>query len=254
MQTLVADHPLVAHKLTALRDISTETPVFRSLTDELVTLLAYEATRHIKVERVTVHTPVADAEGVRLARPMPAGHPGAAGRDRHARRHVQAAAEGRRRLRRAGQGREDPDRLHVRDQAAGRPDRAGHVRARSDARHRRHAGHGLRDARVPRRRVDDRDLPARRPRGDRAGPARPSATTARSRSRSSPRASTTSSTRRATSCLASATPATASTARSSRPEPCFHDREEFGLPWDPRSFVIMDLVIRAELVPPATGR
>ncbi len=45
MQTLVADHPLIAHKLTTLRDISTETPVFRSLTDELVTLLAYEATR-----------------------------------------------------------------------------------------------------------------------------------------------------------------------------------------------------------------
>src|SRR5262252_425481 len=71
MQTLVADHPLIAHKLTALRDINTETPVFRSLTDELVTLLAYEATRDIKVERVTVRTPVAEATGVRLARPKP---------------------------------------------------------------------------------------------------------------------------------------------------------------------------------------
>ncbi len=54
MQTLVADHPLIAHKLTTLRDISTETPVFRSLTDELVALLACEATRDIKVEPVTV--------------------------------------------------------------------------------------------------------------------------------------------------------------------------------------------------------
>jgi uracil phosphoribosyltransferase len=71
MQTLVADHPLIAHKLTALRDVRTETPVFRSLTDELVTLLAYEATRDIKVERVTVRTPVADADGVRLASPKP---------------------------------------------------------------------------------------------------------------------------------------------------------------------------------------
>lgn len=71
MQTLVADHPLVAHKLTALRDVSTETPVFRSLTDELVTLLAYEATRDVRVERVTVQTPVAAADGVRLARPKP---------------------------------------------------------------------------------------------------------------------------------------------------------------------------------------
>ena len=31
MQTLVADHPLIAHKLTALRDIRTDTPTFRSL-------------------------------------------------------------------------------------------------------------------------------------------------------------------------------------------------------------------------------
>ena len=71
MQTLVADHPLIAHKLTMLRDVSTQTPVFRSLTDELVTLLAYEATRDIRVDRITVRTPVADAEGVRLARPTP---------------------------------------------------------------------------------------------------------------------------------------------------------------------------------------
>jgi len=71
MQTFVADHPLVAHKLTALRDIATETPLFRSLTDELVTLLAYEATRDIRVERVTVQTPVAAAEGVTLSRPKP---------------------------------------------------------------------------------------------------------------------------------------------------------------------------------------
>jgi uracil phosphoribosyltransferase len=71
MQTTVIDHPLVAHKLTALRDIQTDTPTFRRLADELVTLLGYEATRHIKVEPVTVDTPVAPADGVKLARPMP---------------------------------------------------------------------------------------------------------------------------------------------------------------------------------------
>ena len=71
METLVADHPLVAHKLTTLRDVQTETPTFRRLTDELVTLLAYEATRQIKVEPVSVTTPVAVADGVRLARPVP---------------------------------------------------------------------------------------------------------------------------------------------------------------------------------------
>ena len=41
----VADHPLVAHKLTTLRDERTDSPTFRRLADELVTLLAYEATR-----------------------------------------------------------------------------------------------------------------------------------------------------------------------------------------------------------------
>jgi len=71
MQTLVADHPLVAHKLTALRDVRTATPLFRSLTDELVTLLAYEATRDIRVEHASVQTPLAMADGVKLARPNP---------------------------------------------------------------------------------------------------------------------------------------------------------------------------------------
>jgi len=71
MQTLVADHPLIAHKLTALRDVHTETPVFRHLTDELVTLLAYEATRDVRVEHVSVQTPLATADGVKLARPSP---------------------------------------------------------------------------------------------------------------------------------------------------------------------------------------
>jgi uracil phosphoribosyltransferase len=71
MRTLVVDHPLVAHKLTALRDERTDSPTFRRLADELVTLLAYEATRAIAVERVTVRTPVADAAGVRLVRPLP---------------------------------------------------------------------------------------------------------------------------------------------------------------------------------------
>jgi uracil phosphoribosyltransferase len=71
MQTLVADHPLVAHKLTTLRDVRTPTHEFRRLADELVTLLAYEATRHLQVERVEVETPVTTADGVRLAEPAP---------------------------------------------------------------------------------------------------------------------------------------------------------------------------------------
>ena len=49
MRTHVVDHPLVAHKLTTLRDEQTDSPTFRRLADELVTLLAYAATRDVRV-------------------------------------------------------------------------------------------------------------------------------------------------------------------------------------------------------------
>ena len=71
MRLHVADHPLIAHKLTTLRDEGTDSPTFRRLADELVTLLAYEATRDVRVEQVTVQTPVAPAEGIKLAPPKP---------------------------------------------------------------------------------------------------------------------------------------------------------------------------------------
>lgn len=71
VRTLITEHPLISHKVTALRDERTDSPTFRRLADELVTLLAYEATRSIRVEAVTVQTPVAAAQGVRLAAPTP---------------------------------------------------------------------------------------------------------------------------------------------------------------------------------------
>ncbi|WP_434173131.1 uracil phosphoribosyltransferase [Clavibacter michiganensis] len=71
MRVHVADHPLITHKLTALRDRTTPSPVFRSLADELVTLLVYEATRDVRVETITVQTPVAPAEGLTLSDPKP---------------------------------------------------------------------------------------------------------------------------------------------------------------------------------------
>ncbi|MBW8487005.1 uracil phosphoribosyltransferase [Actinomadura parmotrematis] len=71
MQTHAVDHPLVAHKLTTLRDERTDSPTFRRLADELVTLLAYEATRDVRVAPATVATPVATAQGVQLTAPKP---------------------------------------------------------------------------------------------------------------------------------------------------------------------------------------
>ena len=71
MRTHVVDHPLVAHKLTALRDENTDSPTFRRLADQLVTLLAYEATRDVRVGPVEIVTPVAPTTGVKLTEPRP---------------------------------------------------------------------------------------------------------------------------------------------------------------------------------------
>ncbi|MFC0359139.1 MULTISPECIES: uracil phosphoribosyltransferase [Kytococcus] len=71
MRVHVADHPLIAHKLTRLRDDRTDSPTFRRLADELVTLLAYEATREVRVQECEVVTPVATTRGVELATPKP---------------------------------------------------------------------------------------------------------------------------------------------------------------------------------------
>ena len=61
MRVHVADHPLITHKLTVLRDRTTPSPTFRNLAEELVTLLAYEATRNVRTTPVTVQTPVAES-------------------------------------------------------------------------------------------------------------------------------------------------------------------------------------------------
>jgi len=71
MRVHIADHPLIAHKLTALRDKNTDSPTFRRLADELVTLLAYEATRDVRVEPFDIETPVAPTRGIKLASPKP---------------------------------------------------------------------------------------------------------------------------------------------------------------------------------------
>ena len=71
MRVHIADHPLITHKLTVLRDKNTPSPVFRQLVEELVTLLAYEATRDVRVDRVVIETPVTKADGVKLSHPRP---------------------------------------------------------------------------------------------------------------------------------------------------------------------------------------
>lgn len=71
MRVIVADHPLITHKLTVLRDKNTNSQVFRHLVEELVTLLAYEATREVKIHSVEIETPVTKTTGALLSTPRP---------------------------------------------------------------------------------------------------------------------------------------------------------------------------------------
>ena len=71
MRVHVTDHPLITHKLTVLRDERTPSPMFRQLTEELVTLLAYEATRNVRVSPIDITTPVTATTGVRISEPRP---------------------------------------------------------------------------------------------------------------------------------------------------------------------------------------
>jgi len=71
MKVHVANHPLISHKLTVLRDERTDSPTFRRLVEELVTLLAYEATRDVKTVSVKIKTPVTETTGLKMADPRP---------------------------------------------------------------------------------------------------------------------------------------------------------------------------------------
>lgn len=61
----------MTHKLTVLRDATTPSPTFRQLVEELVTLLAYEATRQVRTTAVDIVTPVAPTTGLAIADPKP---------------------------------------------------------------------------------------------------------------------------------------------------------------------------------------
>ena len=63
----VVDHPLVQHKLTMMRDSDRSTKGFRELLNEIGMLLAYEVTRDLPLEPVTIQTPIQPMEGRRIA-------------------------------------------------------------------------------------------------------------------------------------------------------------------------------------------
>jgi uracil phosphoribosyltransferase len=56
----VIDHPLIKHKLTYLRSQDTTTDSFRRLVKELSQMLAYEVTRDLPTQNITIRTPIAE--------------------------------------------------------------------------------------------------------------------------------------------------------------------------------------------------
>ncbi|MGH3679888.1 MAG: uracil phosphoribosyltransferase [Natronosporangium sp.] len=67
MDVLVVDHPLARTRLTAMRQAGTDPAAFRAALHELTTMLVYEATRSVAVDRFPIETPVSPTEGVRVA-------------------------------------------------------------------------------------------------------------------------------------------------------------------------------------------
>ena len=54
----VMDHPLIQHKITQIRDKNTGTNQFRSCTEEIASLMGYEALRDLPLEDMEVETPI----------------------------------------------------------------------------------------------------------------------------------------------------------------------------------------------------
>lgn len=63
----VLDHPLIRHKLTILRDKRTATKDFKQLVNEIAMLMAYEVTKDLPLESVTIETPLESMQGVQVA-------------------------------------------------------------------------------------------------------------------------------------------------------------------------------------------
>lgn len=62
----IATHPLIAHKMTILRDVNTPSHDFRRVLREITFYLGYEATRNLEVANIEIKTPATVTEGCKL--------------------------------------------------------------------------------------------------------------------------------------------------------------------------------------------
>ncbi|MBQ7038891.1 MAG: uracil phosphoribosyltransferase [Clostridia bacterium] len=67
LKPFIADHPLIQHKVTLLRDKNTSSKQFRELIREITGLMCYEATRDLPTCEVTVETPIAKTKSRKIA-------------------------------------------------------------------------------------------------------------------------------------------------------------------------------------------
>ncbi|WP_149402036.1 uracil phosphoribosyltransferase [Dictyobacter arantiisoli] len=63
----ISTHPVMAHKMTLLRNKNTPTPQFYQLVQEIGALLAYEATASLTLEKCSIETPLQPMAGYSLA-------------------------------------------------------------------------------------------------------------------------------------------------------------------------------------------
>ena len=63
----VMEHPLIAHKISYIRQESVGTKEFREVIGEIAQLMCYEATRDLKLQDVRIKTPIAEMTGKELA-------------------------------------------------------------------------------------------------------------------------------------------------------------------------------------------
>ena len=64
----VLNHPLITHKLTQMRKVTTGTKDFRENLDEIAGLMAYEISRDLPVHTIEIVTPVAPTQAQELAK------------------------------------------------------------------------------------------------------------------------------------------------------------------------------------------
>ena len=66
-KVIVMEHPLIAHKITYIRQETVGTKEFREMIGEIAQLMCYEATRDLELHDVRIKTPIIEMTGKELA-------------------------------------------------------------------------------------------------------------------------------------------------------------------------------------------